>query len=74
MPTKTRSGGNANALQKPLHPSEELAAVVGSGQSNGPRNRHWATGILEGPEREDGRHRRARTGLNLPTSRGSTLA
>src|SRR5437763_8426746 len=34
MPTKTRekkaSAGNANALQKPLQPSEELAAVVGS--------------------------------------------
>ena len=34
MPTKTRekkaSAGKANALQKPLHPSEELAAVVGS--------------------------------------------
>jgi upstream activation factor subunit UAF30 len=34
MPTKTReknaSAGNANALLKPLHPSEELAAVVGS--------------------------------------------
>src|SRR5437762_1478676 len=35
MPTKTpekkASGGKANALQKPLQPSEELAAVVGSG-------------------------------------------
>ena len=35
MPTKTpekkASAGKANALQKPLHPSEELAAVVGSG-------------------------------------------
>ena len=35
MPTKRRekksSGGNANALQKPLQPSEELAAVIGSG-------------------------------------------
>jgi upstream activation factor subunit UAF30 len=35
MPTKTRekksSGGKANALQKPLQPSEELPAVVGSG-------------------------------------------
>src|SRR5271167_4438471 len=35
MPTKTLekkvSGGKANALQKPLQPSEELAAVVGSG-------------------------------------------
>jgi upstream activation factor subunit UAF30 len=35
MPTKTRekksSGGKANALQKPLQPSEELTAVVGSG-------------------------------------------
>ena len=34
MPTKTpekkTSGGKANALQKPLQPSEELAAVVGS--------------------------------------------
>jgi upstream activation factor subunit UAF30 len=34
MPTKTRekkaSAGKANALQKPLHPSEEPAAVVGS--------------------------------------------
>ena len=34
MPTKTRakkaSGGKANALQKPLQPSEALAAVVGS--------------------------------------------
>src|SRR5207248_2033681 len=34
MPTKTRekkaSAGKANALQKPLQPSEELAAVVGS--------------------------------------------
>jgi upstream activation factor subunit UAF30 len=26
---KTRGGGKANALQKPLQPSEELAAVVG---------------------------------------------
>ena len=36
MPTKTRekqaSAGKANALQKPLQPSEELAAVVGSGR------------------------------------------
>ena len=35
MSAKTRgkkaSGGNTNALQKPLQPSEELAAVVGSG-------------------------------------------
>jgi chromatin remodeling complex protein RSC6 len=35
MPTKTRekkaSAGKTNALQKPLQPSEELAAVVGSG-------------------------------------------
>ena len=35
MPTKTRekkaSAGTANALQKPLQPSAELAAVVGSG-------------------------------------------
>ena len=35
MPTKTpekkSNGGKANALQKPLQPSEELAAVVGSG-------------------------------------------
>ena len=35
MPTKTRekktSGDKVNALQKPLQPSEELAAVVGSG-------------------------------------------
>ena len=35
MPTKTRekksSGGKASALQKPLQPSEELTAVVGSG-------------------------------------------
>ena len=34
MPTKTpekkSNGGKANALQKPLQPSEELAAVVGS--------------------------------------------
>jgi upstream activation factor subunit UAF30 len=33
MPTKSprkASGGKANALQKPLKPSEELAAVVGS--------------------------------------------
>jgi len=34
MPTKTpakkTSAGKANALQKPLQPSEELAAVVGS--------------------------------------------
>jgi upstream activation factor subunit UAF30 len=34
MPTKTReknaSAGKANALLKPLHPSDELAAVVGS--------------------------------------------
>ena len=34
MATKTRekkaSAGKANALQKPLHPSKELAAVVGS--------------------------------------------
>jgi len=34
MPTKTPakkvSAGKANALQKPLQPSEELAAVVGS--------------------------------------------
>ena len=35
MPTKTREKkagpGKVNALQKPLQPSEELAAVVGSG-------------------------------------------
>jgi upstream activation factor subunit UAF30 len=35
MPTKTRekkaSAGKTNGLQKPLQPSEELAAVVGSG-------------------------------------------
>jgi chromatin remodeling complex protein RSC6 len=34
MPTKTSekaSGAKANALQKSLQPSEELAAVVGSG-------------------------------------------
>ena len=35
MPTKTQekktSGGKVNALQKPLQPSEELAAVIGSG-------------------------------------------
>jgi chromatin remodeling complex protein RSC6 len=35
MPTKTPEkkgrGGKANALQKPLKPSEALAAVVGSG-------------------------------------------
>jgi upstream activation factor subunit UAF30 len=35
MATKTRekkaSAGKADALQKPLRPSEELAAVVGSG-------------------------------------------
>ena len=35
MPTKTREKkageGKTNALQKPLQPSEELAAVVGSG-------------------------------------------
>jgi chromatin remodeling complex protein RSC6 len=41
MPTKTRGGGKsatepkpggrADALQKPLQPSKELAAVVGSG-------------------------------------------
>ena len=33
MPTKSPgkgSGGKANALQKPLQPSEDLAAVVGS--------------------------------------------
>jgi upstream activation factor subunit UAF30 len=34
MPTKTRekkaSGGKVNALQKPLQPSEELAAVIGA--------------------------------------------
>jgi len=34
MPTKTTdkktTGGRANALQKPLQPSEELAAVIGS--------------------------------------------
>lgn len=34
MPTKTRgkktSEGKVNALQKPLQPSEELAAVIGS--------------------------------------------
>ena len=28
-PTKADGGGRANALQKPLQPSEELAAVVG---------------------------------------------
>ena len=35
MPTKTRGKktgeGKVNALQKPLQPSEELAAVIGSG-------------------------------------------
>ena len=35
MPAKTQekkpSAGKANALQKPLQPSEELAAVIGSG-------------------------------------------
>ena len=35
MPTKTRekkaSAGKTNGLQKPLQPSEELAAVIGSG-------------------------------------------
>ena len=31
MPEKRTSAGRANALQKPLQPSEELAAVVGSG-------------------------------------------
>jgi chromatin remodeling complex protein RSC6 len=35
MPTKTQekktSGGKVNALQKPVQPSEELAAVIGSG-------------------------------------------
>jgi len=35
MPTKTRekksSGGKAHALQKPLQPSVELTAVIGSG-------------------------------------------
>jgi chromatin remodeling complex protein RSC6 len=35
MPTKTRErkagAGKVNALQKPLQPSEELAAVIGSG-------------------------------------------
>ena len=35
MPTKTQEKkageGKTNALQKPLQPSEELAAVVGSG-------------------------------------------
>ena len=33
MPTKTKEkarGRSANALQKPLQPSEELAAVIGS--------------------------------------------
>jgi hypothetical protein len=30
-PEKRASAGRANALQKPLQPSEELAAVVGSG-------------------------------------------
>ena len=30
-PEKRASGGKANALLKPLHPSEELAAVVGPG-------------------------------------------
>ena len=30
LPEKKGSGGKANALQKPLTPSEELAAVVGS--------------------------------------------
>jgi chromatin remodeling complex protein RSC6 len=29
--SKASGGGKANALQKPLQPSEELAAVVGSG-------------------------------------------
>jgi chromatin remodeling complex protein RSC6 len=35
MPTKTQekktSGGKVNALQKPVQPSQELAAVIGSG-------------------------------------------
>ncbi len=35
MPTKTQEkktiGSKVNALQKPLQPSEELAAVIGSG-------------------------------------------
>ena len=30
-PEKRATAGSANALQKPLQPSEELAAVVGSG-------------------------------------------
>ena len=29
--TKTGGGGKSNALQKPLQPSKELAAVVGPG-------------------------------------------
>ena len=31
IPDKQASGGKVNALQKPLQPSEELAAVIGSG-------------------------------------------
>ena len=31
IPDKQASGGKANALQKPLQPSEDLAAVIGSG-------------------------------------------
>jgi len=34
---KTASAGKTNALQKPLQPSEELAAVVGSGPLPGAR-------------------------------------
>lgn len=30
-PPKTTGGGKPNALQKPLQPSKELAAVVGAG-------------------------------------------
>ena len=39
MPTKTQEkkagAGKVNALQKPLQPSEELAAVVGSARCPG---------------------------------------
>jgi upstream activation factor subunit UAF30 len=41
MPTKPRvtkaKAGKENALQKPLQPSKELAAVVGSGPCPGAR-------------------------------------
>jgi upstream activation factor subunit UAF30 len=30
-PAKPRAGGKANAIQKPLTPSKELAAVIGPG-------------------------------------------